>query len=113
MQVVKVIPETFEFVKTDKEEWPTYRRYQDGRWENLVGESWELVYYTEQLEAAYQAFRAECEWLCTHCNMLLSDSFGPFWRWNGHIWEHKCPGSDSQAGHFPAVLVCELSEDKE
>ena len=59
MQVVKVIPETFEFVKTDDEEWPTYRRYQDGRWENLMGESWEPVYYTEQLEAAYQAFKTD------------------------------------------------------
>lgn len=44
-------------VETDKKEFPWYRRNSEGSWENFMGESWEPVWWEEELEQAYQ------EWL--------------------------------------------------
>ena len=46
------------FVKTDKEEHPSYRRDENSvMWQNLIGESWESVYFGEkELEQAFQEF---------------------------------------------------------
>jgi len=49
-------PITFEIVRTDDPDFPTYRRNQTGAWENLMGESWETVYTTRHLERAYQEY---------------------------------------------------------
>jgi hypothetical protein len=42
--------------------------------------------------------------LCSACGAPLDARAGDgSWRWNGEFWEHKCPGSHPQAGHFRAV----------
>jgi len=43
-------------VETDREEWPTYERSSSGNWLRLMGESWEVDCFPEELEAAYQAY---------------------------------------------------------
>ena len=57
MRVISIRAVMTEIVETDEKEWPTYRRFSPGVWENLMGESWESYYCNEELEAAYQAFR--------------------------------------------------------
>lgn len=44
------------------------------------------------------------EWKCSRCNEVMKDDLKTMgsWRFNGSIWEHKCPDALSQAGHFPA-----------
>ncbi len=39
--------------------------------------------------------------VCSNCGALV-DVMNPSWRWTGNGYEHKCPGVDAQAGHFPA-----------
>ena len=47
-------------------------------------------------------------WKCSACGAILdADGFGNWawamaWRWNGQVWEHKCPGGGPQGGHFQA-----------
>lgn len=59
MRVISIEPSYSEVIETDADEWPTYRRYGPDNWENLMGESWETVFDTERLEAAYQAAKAQ------------------------------------------------------
>lgn len=41
--------------------------------------------------------------VCSGCGAPIEPS-DSHWRWNGEYWEHKCPGSHPQAGHFTAVI---------
>ena len=43
-------------VETDHKEFPTFRRMSPECWDNLMGESWESVYYCEDLEYMFQEF---------------------------------------------------------
>lgn len=58
MRITKVTPAHFEYIDTDDGE---YRRYDDGEWETLMGESWEPVHLSDELEAMYQSFISEQE----------------------------------------------------
>ena len=40
--------------------------------------------------------------VCSNCGALVN-VMDASWRWTGNGYEHKCPGIDAQAGHFPAV----------
>lgn len=53
MKVISVKTVVCEEIETDDDEYPVYRRYPDGEWENLMGESWESVFFSDELEAAY------------------------------------------------------------
>ena len=71
-----------------------------------------------ELEARIERMRPVCElaalregagdvaiagaWRCSCCGELHDDASDPSWRWNGNIWEHKCPGASPQCGHQPA-----------
>jgi len=71
-----------------------------------------------ELEARIERMRPVCElaalregagdaamagvWRCSCCGELHDDASDPAWRWNGNIWEHKCPGNSPQCGHQPA-----------
>jgi hypothetical protein len=45
------------YIQTDEEDYPSYRRYDGGSWEQSMGESWETVYIREkELESAFQMF---------------------------------------------------------
>src|SRR5262245_21337960 len=41
-------------------------------------------------------------WRCENCGDGVGGLMGagPAWRWAGDRMQHKCPGSDPQAGHF-------------
>jgi hypothetical protein len=57
----------YQNVLTDEPDWPRYRRAfnRAGYWENLMGESWELVESEariERLEAAYEAYQIQHAW---------------------------------------------------
>lgn len=54
MKILKVEDSISEYVTTDDEEYPVYRRYSNREWENLIGESWESVYNNKELEEAYK-----------------------------------------------------------
>jgi hypothetical protein len=54
MKIVEIIPSTCYYVYTDGEEWNNYRRNGKDCWEVLMGESWETIYETESIEAAFQ-----------------------------------------------------------
>jgi len=43
-------------IETDKEDFPTYRRYSADNWENLMGTTWEPEYDCDEIEAAYQKY---------------------------------------------------------
>lgn len=40
--------------------------------------------------------------VCSCCGAPV-DAMDPSWRFAGNEYEHRCPGVDAQAGHFPAV----------
>ena len=45
-------------------------------------------------------------WKCTRCGEVRGGGiYTVFWRWNGRIMEHKCPGDIPRAGHFPAEVI--------
>lgn len=56
MKILSVSECISEIIETDNEEWPIYRRYSGGGWENLMGCSWEEC-YDDDLEKAYQEFK--------------------------------------------------------
>lgn len=57
MKIIKVSEDTYFSVKTDDPVWPYYRRNGPESWENLMGESWEPVYFQEEeLEKAFNEF---------------------------------------------------------
>ena len=48
------VTETFHYVETD-DSFPRFRRWSDGTWENLMGESWEPYDYEhKEMEHAFQ-----------------------------------------------------------
>lgn len=54
MNIITVEKSCCEIIETDGAEWPTYRRYSSGIWEQLMGESWEPCYLNgDQLEEMY------------------------------------------------------------
>lgn len=56
--VIKEITEVTSFlVETDEEGCSTYRREGASCWSQLIGESWESVFYDEELEEAFQETR--------------------------------------------------------
>lgn len=57
MKVVSVTPTEAEIVEVESGDWTIFRRGGPDSWECLMGESWEPVYDTGELEAAYQAFK--------------------------------------------------------
>ena len=59
MKILNVqTPINCEIVVTNDREYPIYRRFSANHWENLMGNSWEEVYFTEHLEQAYQDYVA-------------------------------------------------------
>lgn len=59
MRVTQATQTLAEIVEVEGEEYPTYRRSSAGDWEVLMGESWEPVFFCEELEAAYRLFRSQ------------------------------------------------------
>lgn len=58
MKIIDSWEITATVIDTDETDFPTYRRYSSGNWEQLMGQSWEPVYSGEkELEQMYQ------EWL--------------------------------------------------
>ncbi len=55
MKILSIHPVSSYIVETDDDEYPTYRRNGKDCWENLMGESWEGCYDTDELEALFQA----------------------------------------------------------
>ena len=53
-KILSVYEETAVIVETDNDIYPTYKRYSDECWDNLMGQSWETVSNPEKLEAMYQ-----------------------------------------------------------
>jgi hypothetical protein len=46
-------------------------------------------------------------WVCPNCK-AETDGDMPVndwtrWRWNGECWQHLCPDTDPQCGHFDAT----------
>lgn len=56
MKIISVKTVVYEEIETD-DEFPVYRRYPDGEWENLMGESWEPVFFSSSLEQAYLKYK--------------------------------------------------------
>ncbi|KKK79490.1 hypothetical protein LCGC14_2833000 [marine sediment metagenome] len=54
MKIIDIEEVKSELIETDQEEYPFYRRSSAGNWENLMGGSWEVEYFCEELEAEYQ-----------------------------------------------------------
>jgi hypothetical protein len=52
--IISIEPSYSEYVTTDDEMYPEYRRYESGEWECLMGMSWEYVHNTDELERQYQ-----------------------------------------------------------
>jgi len=55
---IESVTRVVEFIiETDSTEFPTYRRGENGGWEQLMGESWEPCYSDEEeLERMYQDY---------------------------------------------------------
>ena len=52
---VEMVTQIVFYVDTDEDDYNCYRRYADGSWELLMGESWESVYIKEaELEEAFR-----------------------------------------------------------
>lgn len=60
MNILEVSEVTSFIVKTDNDCWPIYRRNGPDNWENLMGESWEGIYDTDDLEVAFLAYNKNC-----------------------------------------------------
>ena len=56
MKIVSVEESKSEIIVTDSDEYPVYRRYSSGSWENLMGCSWEDVYNIDEIEKIYQEY---------------------------------------------------------
>ena len=61
IRVLSVLPIKSEIVETTDDEWPIYQRYASDNWENRMGESWETVFESEELEQAYQSYKLKNE----------------------------------------------------
>ncbi len=60
--IESVEPITCEQIEMTNGQYPTYRRYEGGTWENLMGQSWEPTSpydEEEKLEALYQQWKAQ------------------------------------------------------
>ena len=44
------------FIETTDSQWPTYQRMSANNWQNLMGESWENIFYEEELEKEFQQY---------------------------------------------------------
>ena len=58
MRIEQINRVVYEIIDTDSNDFPTYRRSENGEWENLVGESWEIDYDDDDLEKMYNDFKA-------------------------------------------------------
>ena len=56
MQIERVYPVSSHIVEVSGNEFSTYERCSADNWQVLMGESWEPVFFCEELEAAYQAY---------------------------------------------------------
>lgn len=56
MKILSVKKHQYESIETDDPTYPDFRRYPNGVWENLMGESWEQV-TSDDLEVEYQAMK--------------------------------------------------------
>ena len=56
MKIVEIIRSTCHYVYTEggDDDWNNYRRNGKDCWEVLMGESWETVYDTDEIEAEFQ-----------------------------------------------------------
>lgn len=54
MKILKIIPSICHYVHIEGEDWSDYRRNNPDDWEVLMGQSWEMIYDTKNLEAAFQ-----------------------------------------------------------
>lgn len=59
MKIKLAQPQNCIYMETDGKEFPCYKRYSPTSWTNAMGESWEIVNDTLELETAYQAYKAE------------------------------------------------------
>ena len=58
MKIVNIESVLIYHVETDADQYPYYRRYAGGGWEQQMGESWESVYDDKELEALFQRYFA-------------------------------------------------------
>lgn len=58
MKILGVKEIRSEIVDVDGSDYTTYERYSSDNWTVLMGESWEPCYSCEELEKAYQEFKA-------------------------------------------------------
>jgi hypothetical protein len=56
VKVLTTTPFFSEIIVTDESVYPVYRRFSNGEWENLMGESWETAWDERELEEAYREF---------------------------------------------------------
>jgi len=57
MKILEASEVTSWIIETDETCWPTFRRNGPNNWEQLMGESWEGVYFEEaKLEGLFQDF---------------------------------------------------------
>lgn len=54
MKVIDVYKVTEHIVETDDSPHPTYRTDGLGSWERLMGNSWEPVFYTDEIQELYE-----------------------------------------------------------
>jgi hypothetical protein len=59
MKITSVEHFSYYYVETDQEEWGTFRRNDKGSWEQLMGQSWEDVWKTDELDALFEAYSFE------------------------------------------------------
>jgi len=57
MKITEVTPITEYIVETDNPNYPTYRTDGKGNWENQMGDSWEAVYATKELDELLWAWQ--------------------------------------------------------
>jgi len=64
MKVISTKSEIYEIVETDEKTYPTYRRFSDGHWQNLIAGDWIDVEnfhhgYEVEIEEAYRDFKSQ------------------------------------------------------
>lgn len=65
MKILDVSESISMIVETDNPDFPTYRRFPSGTWEQLMGDSWEPVYFDEdKLEKLYKEWLVADEHIC-------------------------------------------------
>lgn len=57
-KVTEITPFSGEYVTVEGEQYIQYRRMGPDNWEALMGQSWETEFFADEIEAAYQEFKA-------------------------------------------------------